>query len=90
VEPDALEITAFKILMYLNENQKAQDPISHVLEYWIKRPDREYIMARIEKVLQDLVAKGVIDKLMKGGQATYRLNADKREEVAALLNLLKP
>jgi predicted transcriptional regulator len=76
--------------MYLIKNRKAQDPVNHIVEYWIKRPDREYVTSRVEEVLQGLVEKGVVDKVKRGGRVTYKLNDNKREEVLALLNILRP
>ena len=83
-----MEITALKILTYLVANPAAADPIETVVNYWIKQSDKEYISARVDKVLRDLAAKGLVEIFKSGGREIYRLNADRREEVSALLGIL--
>jgi hypothetical protein len=90
VERDAYELTAYKILMYLYENENAKDPLNHVVDYWVKLRDKEYIADRVEKVIHDLVAKDVVRKVELAGRDSYKLNPDKREEVLTLMNLLRP
>ena len=90
MERDVLEITAFRILTYLVSNPEAKDPIEGVVEYWIKQTDKEYTKARVDKVLQDLVKKGVIETFESGGREIYKLNEGKRREVSTLFHLLTP
>lgn len=90
MERDAFELISFKILMYLSENREAKDPLVHVVDYWLKQRDREYLAVRVEKVLEALVAKGVITKVERGRKQIYKINRSKRKEISILLSLLKP
>jgi hypothetical protein len=90
VDRDTFEIISFKILMYLNENREAKDPLAHVVDYWLKQRDREYLAVRVEEVLQALVAKGVITKVEQGRKQTYKINPGESTKISALLGLLKP
>jgi hypothetical protein len=88
LEQDAFEITAFKILMHLYENNSAADPISHVVRYWVQRRDEEFVASKVSEVLEHLVAKGVIKRV--GRKPVYKLNPAKEEEILTLLDLIKP
>lgn len=90
VERDVLEITALKILTYLKNNPEAKDPIEGVVEYWIKQANKEYTQIRVDKVLRDLVKKGVVETFESGGREIYKLNQGRSKEVSALLELLAP
>jgi len=90
MERDAFELISFKILMYLSENKEAKDPLVHVVDYWLKQRDKEYLAVKVEKVLLALVAKGVITKVEKGKRQIYKINPSKQQEISDLLSLLKP
>lgn len=88
MQPDAFEITAFKILMYLYENRDAADPVNHVVRYWIQRRDEEFVACKVTEVLDHLVARGIVKRV--GRKPVYKLNPAKEEEILALLGLIKP
>jgi hypothetical protein len=90
MQPNTFEITALQILAYVHEHETAQDPLEHVVDYWVKLPEREYIMARVQEVVQHLVLRGILLEVGRGGRVTYKLNPEKREEVSVLLSLLRP
>lgn len=90
MEKDAFEITAFKILMYLNQQKGAKDPLNYVVDYWLRQRDREYVTIKVNEVLEELIARGVVMKVDQGGRDIYKINQEKREQVSGLLSLLKP
>lgn len=88
MEHDVLEITAIKILAYLKNNPEAKDPIEGVVEYWVKQTNKEYTQATVDKVLRNLVRKGVVETFESGGREIYKISSDRNEEVTRLLDLL--
>jgi hypothetical protein len=90
VEPDVLEITALKILTYLNNHPDAKDPIEGVVEYWIKQTNKDYTTAVVNRALRSLIKKDIVEVFDSGGREIYKLKADKGEEVSRLLDLLTP
>jgi hypothetical protein len=90
MEPNTFEITALQILAYVSEHETAQDPLEHVVDYWVKLAEREYIIARVQEVVQHLVLRDILIEVDRGGKVTYKLNPEKRKEVSVLLSLLRP
>jgi len=75
------------ILRYLSENPEAKDTLEGIAEWWLLREWAARKLPAVERVLRDLVARGVIAENRIGQQpASYGLNRDKLSEVLQILS----
>ncbi len=89
LEKFAFEIIAFKVLEYLNESPDAQDTSEGITTWWLPQVDIQYQSSEINHILNQLTAKNLLLENFQSGSLTYKINPNKRDEISALLSLLK-
>ena len=73
-----------EILRYLVKNPKAQDPLKHIVKWWLL--DR-YQTKLVEEVLNKLVADGlVIAQEVSPSQTLYKMNRRRRRRIISILS----
>ena len=83
---DTISQIAAAILAYLAEHPKAQDTLEGIVEWWLLEQEIKRRTVMVQDALAELVAKGlVVERKGRDGRMHYRLNRQKRQEIAALL-----
>lgn len=63
------------VLAYLHRHPQAADTLEGVVQWWLPQQRYETARRRIERVLEDLVARGELRcERLPGGATLYRLN----------------
>jgi hypothetical protein len=65
---------ASAIMEYLNLHPRAMDTDAGILEWWLADRDVRAALPSVRRVLDDLVGRGLLEKVGIGEQAHYRLN----------------
>ena len=74
------------VLAYLSENPDAQDTLAGIVEWWLLEAQIKYRTESVKRALAQLVEEGlIIEKAGKDSQPHYRINANKSQEIIALL-----
>jgi hypothetical protein len=78
--------TARDLLAYLIDNPDAQDTLEGIVEWWLLERKIESRIANVKKVLEELMAKGLIlERKGSDSRVRYLINNDRRDEILALL-----
>jgi hypothetical protein len=80
----------FRRLDYLNDHPDAQDTTEGIMDWWLLQANISYQSSRVNEVLKALTAKNVVLEQNRLGSIVYKLNPEKKNEVSALLKLIKP
>ena len=61
------------IVDYLQNNPNAADSLEGIMNYWLPQAYKKIDRARIEQVLEQLIAEGLVRKItLAGGTIIYR------------------
>lgn len=84
--PDDRQI-ARDILAYLSAHTRAQDTFDGIVEWWLLEQKIKRETRQVQKVLDELVAQGLISpRKAKDSRTHYRINKRKVEEIRAVLD----
>ena len=61
------------ILRYLTAHVDAMDTAVGIAEWWLREERRDVSVAAVERVLQELTERGVLQRFGSGTEARYRL-----------------
>jgi len=75
----------YEILAYLTEHQAAQDTLEGVV-WWLLEQSVERHTREVKAALAELVARGlIVERVGTDSRIHYRINQEKRDEIARLL-----
>jgi hypothetical protein len=75
------------ILAYLSAHPNAQDTLQGITEWWLLEQEIKSRIDQVERVLERLVAKGLLIKRTgKDNQTRYQINSGKSLEIDSLLS----
>ena len=78
--------TAKEILRYLVDHPEAEDTLEGIARWWLERRRIDQTVDEVGESLDLLVARGMVEvRLEKTRLARYRMNADKRKQIATFL-----
>ncbi len=73
---------ACEILTYLLEHPEAQDTVEGIAEWWLLEQRATRVLAEVEGVVANLVARNLlVAHPCSGGRTYYRLNREKEREI---------
>lgn len=73
---------AFMILRYLEKNPNAMDTLEGITEWWILSENINMNLAKIQRALDTLLEKNLIQKKSYNGQKVYyQLNKEKISDI---------
>ncbi|UCD83517.1 MAG: hypothetical protein JSU92_09440 [Deltaproteobacteria bacterium] len=76
----------YEILTYFIEHPDSRDTLEGIMQWWLLERSIKLQIAKVKKVLAELVARGYIVE-QKGGdsQTHYQINKSKYREIQAIL-----
>jgi hypothetical protein len=75
------------ILAYLARHPEADDTVAGIAEWWLLEQELRCRTTDVRNAVAELVAQNLItERKGEDAQIHYRVNKDKTEEIAALLN----
>lgn len=78
--------TAKEILRYLVDHPEAEDTLEGIARWWLERRRIDQTVDEVGESLDLLVARGMVEvRLEKTRLARYRMNGDKRKQIATFL-----
>ena len=87
--PDKSQI-AREILTYLADHPDAQDTLDGIVQRWLLDQGNKYKPTMVREVVKDLVLEGtILETIIPGSQAGYRLNRAKRDRMKELLKKMR-
>ena len=76
----------YKILAYLADHPSSGDTLEGIAEWWLLERRIQNAIAKVQKALAELVAKGlVLENKGRDARTHYRINRHKHGEIQALL-----
>lgn len=77
---------ALEILYYLMDHPQAKDTLDGITQWWILERRVIYQRSAVKEALESLISNSfVIKERIDGTDYCYRMNAQKREEIKAIL-----
>ena len=77
---------AREVLGYLIDNPDAQDTLEGIVEWWLLERKIDSRNVKVREALAELIDRGLIlERAGSGSRPRYLINADKQEEIRALL-----
>lgn len=70
------------ILAYLGERSQAMDSVEGIAEWWLLRQRVRSVTQQVEKVVQELTSRGILETVEHGRTTLYRLRRPDFEESA--------
>jgi Fe2+ or Zn2+ uptake regulation protein len=70
------------ILAYLAERSQAMDTVEGIAEWWLLRQRVIFAVQQVERVLQQLQAREIVETVEQGRTTFYRLRRPNAEEAA--------
>jgi hypothetical protein len=81
------QAVACAILRYLNKHPDAKDTLHGIAQWWLLREWSEPRLAEIRRAVGFLLSKDlIVETRRKGLPPCYRLNQERREEIATMLS----
>jgi hypothetical protein len=77
---------AIEILQYMVENPNAMDEAEGILAWWFSRERIKAGLARLERILNDLVSKGlVVAHPLTGKRIAYSVNKERIDDIVRIV-----
>ena len=67
---------ASKVVEYLRQHPQAMDTATGIAEWWIPEVGKQVDKLEMERALDELVQKGLVERVGAGVRAHYRLKRD--------------
>ena len=68
------------ILAYLAERSQAMDTVEGIAEWWLMRQRVIFVVQQVERVVQQLTSRGILETVEHGRTTLYRLRRPESEE----------